>query len=67
MEKNVDIKSRLEYSNPDTISMYFEGPLYHLINYEDYDFLNKLEKKFMEPYNLYFEQGYAWSATAYQV
>ena len=67
VEKNVDIKSRLEYSNPDTISMYFEGPLYHLINYEDYDFLNKLEKKFMEPYNLYFEQGYAWSATAYQV
>lgn len=65
VEKNVDISARLEYSNPDTISMYFEGPLYYTINYDDYDFLTKMDEKFLKPYNLYFEQGHAWSAAAY--
>lgn len=64
--KNVDIKACLEYSNPRTISMYFEGPLYHCINYQDYDFLTKLDEKLLKPYGLYFEQGYAWSAAAYE-
>lgn len=66
VKKDVDIKSCLEYSNPKTISMYFEGPLYHCINYNDYDFLTKLDKALLAPYGLYFEQGYAWSAAAYE-
>ena len=66
IRKNVDIKKQLEYSNPDTVSIVFEGPLYHLINYDDYDFIAKLTKKFLTKYNLYFEQGYAWSMTAYK-
>ena len=62
-----DIKAMLEYSNPRTISMIFEGPLYHKINYDDFDFIDKLDKKFLEEYGLYFEQGYAWSMAAYEV
>ena len=66
IKKNVDIKAQLEYSNPKTISITFEGPLYHVINYDDYDFVYKLSNKFLDPYGLYFEQGYAWSMAAYE-
>lgn len=54
-----------EYCNPETISMTFEGPLYHKINYNDYDFVQTLTKKFLDKYDLYFELGHAWSMTAY--
>lgn len=65
VKPDIDIKRQLEYSNPDTISITFEGPLYHRINYEDYDFMLKMSEKFLDPYGLYFEQGHAWSMTAY--
>lgn len=63
--KNIDIKRQMEYSNPDTVSLYFEGPLYHLINYQDYDCVEKLTDKFLKPYGLYFEQGEAWNMAAF--
>lgn len=66
VEKDVDIAAQMEYSNPKTISMYFEGPLYHKINYDDFDFLTVLGDKFLKPYGLYFELGYPWSAAAYE-
>lgn len=66
VQKNVDIKSRLEYSNPETVSLYFEGPLYETINYNDYNYISKLTQMFLEKYNLYFEQGDAWSMAAYE-
>lgn len=65
IRKNVDISKQLEYSNPETVSITFEGPLYHLINYDDYDFIYKLSTKFLDKYGLYFEQGHAWSMAAY--
>jgi hypothetical protein len=61
-----DIKAQLEFSNPETISLIFEGPLYSKINYDDFDFVEKLTHKFLDKYGLYFEQGYAWSMAAYQ-
>lgn len=65
VEEDVDIKKCIEYSNPETLTIYFEGPLYDKINYHDYDYLQKLDKKFLEPYGLYFEQGHAWNMSAY--
>lgn len=67
VEKDIDIASSMEYSNPKTISIFFEGPLYSKINYEDYDFLYKLDEKFLASYGLYFEQGHAWNAAAFPV
>lgn len=64
--KNVNVAAQLEYCNPETVSIYFEGPLYETINYDDYDFLSKLDKMFLDQYGLYFEQGYAWSIAAYE-
>lgn len=67
VEDGIDIASSMEYSNPETVSIFFEGPLYSKINYEDYGFLYELGEKFLTPYGLYFEQGYAWNAAAFPV
>lgn len=66
VKKDMDVQQYLEYNNPKTISIVFEGPLYSIINYHDYDYLTKLTNKYLTDYGLYFEQGYAWSATAYE-
>lgn len=64
----------VEYFNDDTITMTFEGALYELLNglwnsdYDSeyqklYDEFNNIFKK----YGLYYELGYAWSLTAYEL
>lgn len=55
----------VEYCNKDTLTMTFEGPLYQALNYDGTteEDLNKIFAK----YGLYYEQGYAWSLTAYDI
>ena len=67
VEKDINVEEYLEYCNPNTVTLYFEGPLYHAINYHDINLSFKLDKKFLNEYGLYFEQGYAWSMAAYEV
>ena len=55
-----------EYNNPDTITMVYEGTLYYAINHSKakhgaYDCLNEIAAE----YDLYIEQGHAWSLTFY--
>ena len=64
--EEVEVKDYIEYSNPETLTIYFEGPLYHKINYDDFDYLQKLDEKFLKPFGLYFEQGHAWNMSAYE-
>lgn len=58
-----------EYANPDTLSMSFEGPLYHVLNgyvrggYKIEEQLQKLFKK----YGYYFDYGHAWNLSAYEL
>lgn len=62
-------KDYFEYANPDTLSMSFEGPLNHVLN----AYVNgwvKLEKQFSDlfkKYGMYYEMGYAWSLSAYEI
>lgn len=57
----------VEYDNPDTLSIHFEGPLYGELNYNNrYKIEDKLSKLF-EKYGLYFEYGYAWSLSGYEM
>ncbi len=63
----VDVSEKVEYCNPQTITITFEGPLYDMINYQDADFVYNLSKKFLYPHHLYFEQGHAWSMAAYNI
>lgn len=61
---NINVAEFIEYNNPDTITMSFEGPLYHMINYGSQKEQNRFENIFKK-YGLYTEQGYAWSLAAY--
>lgn len=59
----------VEYNNPDTITMTFEGGFYHIINY-DYDmsycdFIIEEFDKILDKYGLYYELGHAWSLALY--
>ena len=58
-----------EYANPDTLSMSFEGPLYEALNGYSYGW-TKIEESFshiFEKYGYYYEMGYAWSLSAYEI
>lgn len=58
---------RDEYGNPDTLTVTFEGPLYDFMNGSDpLDVRSKMDALF-ESYELYCEQGYAWSFALYPV
>lgn len=62
-------KDYFEYANPDTLSMSFEGGLYHVLN----GYVNgwtKLEQQFSKlfvKYGFYYEMGYAWSLSVYEI
>ena len=57
----------VEYSNPETVTMTFEGPLYHAYNgYDPYTHAEKDIWEIAEKYGLYPEQGYAWSLAFYE-
>lgn len=58
-----------EYGNPDTLSMSFEGGLYHVLNAYVGGWV-KLETEFIklfEKYNLFYEMGNAWNLAAYEI
>ena len=61
-----NVASVVEFNNPNTITMTFEGPLYQVLNYGP----TKTEQAFLKlfsKYGLYYELGYAWSLAAYPV
>lgn len=65
VEDNINVKQYIEYANEKLITMSFEGPLYHAINYGN----GKIEadlQKFFDKYKLYYELGYAWSLSVYE-
>ena len=59
----------MEYANSKTLSMSFEGGLNHVLNAYVRGWI-KLEEQFsklFEKYGLYYEMGYAWSLSAYEI
>ena len=63
-----DIGSKyFQYANDNTVSMSFEGPLHHLINYTARGQKRLLEKfnKIFDKNKCYYEQGYTWSLSVY--
>jgi hypothetical protein len=67
IEENIDVRDYLEYGNPDTLSVVFEGPLYSVMNY---DFGHPIVKKLddlLKSYGYYFDLGYAWSFSIYEI
>ena len=64
-----DVESQIEFNNPKTLTMTFEGPLYHDYNH-NYEYkachAERDITKICEKYGLYPEQGYAWSLACYE-
>lgn len=62
-------KDYFEYANPDTLSMSFEGALNHVLNAYVRGWA-KLENQFtelFEKHGFYYEMGYSWSLSAYEI
>lgn len=58
-----------EYANTETVSMSFEGSLNHVLNGYTHGWI-KLEEEFSKlfaKYGLYYEMGYSWSLSAYEM
>lgn len=62
-------KNYFEFANPDTLSMSFEGALYHVLNgyVSGWTRLEAQFVKLFEKYGLYYEMGYSWSLSAYEI
>lgn len=65
VQENIKAKDYIEYANENLITMSFEGPLYHEINYGNGKIYQELEE-FFNKRGLYFELGYAWSLSVYE-
>ena len=66
--ENKDPLIQFTYANPKTVSMSFEGCLYHILNANINGWV-KLEESFsklFEKYHLYYEMGDAWNLAAYE-
>lgn len=62
-----DVIKQIEYNNPNTITMTFEGPLYDAYNgYVSHPHAEEDIQKIADKYGLYPEQGYAWSLAFYE-
>lgn len=61
-----NVTKQVEFNNPQTITMTFEGPMYHDINYGSGKILDKINKRATK-YGLYAELGYAWSLALYKI
>ena len=59
----------IEYANPNTITMSFEGGLNHILNgyVPGWEKLEEEFSKLFEKHGLYYEMGYHWSLSAYEL
>lgn len=68
-EGEFDVLEYVEYGNPDTLTMTFEGPFYADYNgctarrWQAEEDMTRIGEK----YGLYPQQGYAWSLTFYEI
>lgn len=62
----VDVKKQIEYCNPKTVTITFEGVMYHEVNYGNSKILTQMDH-LAKRYNLYHELGHAWSLSFYEL
>lgn len=68
-EGEFDVREYLEYCNPDTVNMTFEGPFYADYNgYTERGWDSEMDiNRIAEKYGLYPEMGYAWSLSFWPI
>ena len=62
-----DVRTTVEYSNPDTLTMVSESILYDLLNYDEEGTTEENLNEIFGKYGLYLEQGYPWSLSTYPI
>lgn len=67
--ENKNPRDYFEYANPDTLSMSFEGNLFHVLNgyVSGWTKLEQQFAKLFEKHGFYYELGYAWSLSVYEI
>lgn len=67
--ENKNPRDYFEYANPDTLSMSFEGNLFHVLNgyVSGWTKLEQQFAKLFEKYGFYYEMGYVWNLSAYEI
>lgn len=62
-------KEYFEYANPDTLSMSFEGPLYHVLNAYVPGWIATTEEfgDIFRKHGYYYELGHAWNLSVYEI
>lgn len=65
-QEGIDVREYLEYSNPETLTVTFEGPMYAELNYGEGRLERELNALF-ERYGLYMEYGHAWSLSLWEI
>lgn len=68
--QDADVESYLEYCNPDTLSMAFEGELHSIFTYSwNIPYCERVIEKFRKlfaKYGLYYELGNSWNLSLYE-
>ena len=66
---NKNPKDYFEYANPNTVSMSFEGPLYHVLNAYVSGWTKREHEltELFNKYGYYYELGHAWNLSAYEL
>ena len=66
--ENRNPKDYFNYVNPNTLSMSFEGPLYHVLNayVSGWSKLEQQFSKIFEKHGCYYEMGHAWNLSVFE-
>ena len=73
VEDNIDVTEYLEYCNPESISIAFDGSqLYEILNYlgvtaGSYDEFIEQFNNLLERYGYYFDLGNSWNLSLYEI
>lgn len=68
LHEGMDPNEYFEYVNPEHIlSMSFEGPIYHMFNYNEYRSVMTQFRKLLDRFGVYYELGNAWNLTLYYI
>lgn len=62
-----NVASQVEYNNPDSVTMTFEGVLYDVINYDDEETVMTKLEQIGKKYGVHPELGYQWSLAFYNI
>lgn len=62
-----NVTSQVEYNNPDSVTMTFEGDLYDALNYDDKGIVMTKLEQIGKKYGVYPELGHQWSLAFYNI